>query len=69
MSTSQQRLDAAKLRVLATGQREMAEGYRRQSEHPAYPGQESICLSKARQVEALASQNEAEADLIEDQST
>lgn len=67
MSTIEQakaNLKAAKLRVKAAHQREHAASYLRQSEHPAYPGQEAICMGKAGTVEALAAQTEAEADLI-----
>ena len=64
-TTAEKRVKAAKLRVLAAGQRAMAAGYRRQAEHPAYPGQDTICLSKADEIAAVAAQSEAEADLLE----
>ena len=64
-TTAEKRVKAAKLRVLAAGQRAMAAGYRRQAEHPAYPGQEIICLNKAEEIAALAARSEAEADLLE----
>lgn len=57
-------LAAAKLRTLAASQRTMASGYERQATHPAYSGQDIICLGKADQVRALAVENEAKADLI-----
>ena len=63
--TTEVKVKAAKLRILATGQRARAAGYRRQAEHPAYPGQDTICLDKADQIAALAARSEAEADLLE----
>ena len=65
MIKAEKKLKAAKLRILAAGQRAMAAGYRRQAMHPAYPGQDTICLDKADQVAALAARSEAEANLIE----
>ena len=67
MTTAQKaeaRLKAAKLRTLAVNQRAMAARYERQAAHAAYPGQDVICLNKASQVAALASENEAAANLI-----
>ena len=64
-TTAEKKLKAAKLRILAAGQRARAAGYRRQAAHPAYPGQEIICLDKADQIAALAARSEAEADLLE----
>jgi len=62
---AEKKLKAAKLRILATGQRARAAGYRRQAEHPAYPGQDTICLDKADEIAAKAARSEAEADLLE----
>ena len=64
-TTAEKKLKAAKLRILAAGQRARAAGYRRQAAHPAYPGQEMICLNKADEIAALAARSEAEADLID----
>ena len=64
MTTAEKKLQAAKLRILATGQRARAAGYRRQALHPVYPGQEMICLSKADEMDAFAARSEAEADLL-----
>ena len=63
--TAEERVKAAKLKILATGQRARAAGYRRQAMHPAYPGQEIICLNKADEMDALAVRTNAEADLID----
>ena len=65
MTKAEKKLKAAKLRILAAGQRARAAGYRRQAAHPAYPGQEIICLDKADEIAALAARSEAEADLLE----
>jgi len=65
MIKAEKKLKAAKLRILATGQKARAAGYRRQAEHPAYPGQEMICLSKADEMDAFAARSEAEADLLQ----
>ena len=65
MKKAEKKLKAAKLRILATGQRARAAGYRRQAAHPVYPGQDTICLDKADQITALAARSEAEADLLE----
>ena len=59
------KIKAAQKRILACSQRDMAASYNRQASHPAYPGQEIICASKASMVETLASKTEAEAELIE----
>jgi len=64
-SKAEKKLKAAKLRILATGQKARAAGYRRQAAHPAYPGQEIICLNKADEMDAVAARSEAEADLLE----
>jgi len=66
MTKAEKKLQAANLRFLAANQRAMAAGYRRQALHPAYPGQEMICLDKADAVDALAALTEAKADLFED---
>jgi len=65
MIKAEKKLKAAKLRILAAGQRARAAGYRRQAAHPAYPGQEIICLNKADEMDAVAARSEAEADLID----
>jgi len=65
MIKAEKKLKAAKLRILATGQKAKAAGYRRQAEHPAYPGQDLVCLNKADEMDAYAARSEAEADLIE----
>ena len=65
VAVAKKRVRAAELRVLAVRQREMAEGYLRQAGHPIYVGQDLVCTGKAAEVEALASRNEAEANLIE----
>ena len=62
---AEKKLKAAKLRILAAGQRARAAGYRRQAAHPAFPGQEIICLEKADEIAAVAARSEAEADLID----
>ena len=64
-SKAEKKLKAAKLRILATGQRARAAGYRRQAEHPAYPGQDLICMGEADAVDALAAWTETDADLLE----
>ena len=63
-TTAEVKVKAAKLRVLAANQRAMAAGYRRQAEHPVYPGQDLICLAKADEIAAKAAQSEAEADML-----
>ena len=65
MIKAEKKLKAAKLRILAAGQRARAAGYRRQAAHPAFPGQEIICLEKADEIAAVAARSEAEADLID----
>ena len=64
-SKAEKKLKAAKLRILATGQRAMAARYRRQAAHPVYPGQDTICLDKADQIAALAAREEAEAAILD----
>ena len=59
------RLEAAKLRTRAAHQDAMAQGYHQQAAKPIYPGQEDICLGKAGEVESLAAENRAKADLVE----
>ena len=63
--TAEERVKAAKLRILAANQRAMAAGYRRQAMHPAYPGQDLICMGEADAVDALATWTETEADLLD----
>ena len=59
-------LEIVRLRSLASWQRgEYACGFYRQAEHPIYPGQEIVCLSKAAQAERLAADNDAQADVLE----
>jgi hypothetical protein len=59
------RLAAAKLRVWAAHQEDMAAAYNRQASRPIYAGQEIICTGKANVVMALAAETRAQADLIE----
>ena len=65
MKTAEKKLKAAKLRILAAGQRARAKSYRRQAVHPVYPGQDTICLDKADQIAALAAREEAEAAILD----
>ena len=65
MTKAEKKLQAANLRFLAANQRSMAAGYRRQAMHPAYPGQDTICLDKADQIAALAAREEAEAAILD----
>jgi len=65
MTKAEKKLQAANLRFLAANQRSMAAGYRRQAMHPAYPGQDTICLAKADQIAVFAARSEAEADLLD----
>ena len=65
MIKAEKKLKAAKLRILATGQRARAAGYRRQAMHPIYPGQDLICMGEADAVDALATWTETEADLLD----
>jgi hypothetical protein len=62
---AQARLEAAKLRTRAAHQAEQAAAYRRQAAKPTYEGQAEICGAKAADVEAMAAENLARADLIE----
>jgi len=55
-----------KFRKLAASQRSMAAGYRRIARHPAYPGQDLICLAKADEMDTMAAKSEAEANLLTD---
>jgi len=64
-TTAEKKLKAAKLRILAAGQRARAAGYRRQAMHPIYPGQDLICMGEADAVDALAAWTETEADLLD----
>ena len=43
----------------------MAASYLRQAQNPIYDGQDFVCEGKAAQVQAMAAENRAEADLIE----
>ena len=65
MIKAEKKLKAAKLRILAAGQKAKAAGYRRQAAHPVYPGQDLVCLNKADEMDAFAARSEAEADLLE----
>jgi len=60
------RLEAAQLRTRAAHQDEQALHYRRQAAKPAYEGQPDICLANAVKCEAMAAENRAKADLIEE---
>jgi hypothetical protein len=65
---AERRLEIVRMRNLAAWQRgEYAESHRQQADHPIYPGQGEICISKAMQAERLAAENEAKADLMEAQ--
>lgn len=59
------RLKAAELRVLAASQAASAAAYRRQAEHPIYPGQIAACEEKATEIEAFAARSLAQAELFE----
>jgi len=59
------KLATANKRVLAAHQRSYAAAYERQALHPAYAGQDLICMDKANVQAAIAARTEAEADLIE----
>lgn len=62
------KVKAAKKRILACSQRDSAASANRQATHPAYPGQDIICMGKAKMAESLAAKTDAEADLIEVQA-
>lgn len=64
IAQAEARLKAADLRVRAHCQREQASACTRQADHPAYPGQDGVCLGKAGTLIAYADRTEAEADLI-----
>ena len=57
---------AASQRSMAAGYRRTAAGYRRIARHPAYPGQDLICLAKADEMDTMAAKSEAEANLLTD---
>lgn len=59
------RKEAAELRTRAAHQDSQAQAYHRQATKPIYAGQETICTGKAAEVEALAAENRARANLIE----
>jgi hypothetical protein len=62
------RMEIARLRSLAGWQRGgYAQSHYRQASHPIYPGQDMVCLRKAKQAERLADNNDARADLLEAQ--
>jgi hypothetical protein len=65
VTLTQARLRAAKLRTRAAHQATQAQAYRRQAAKPKNDGQTEVCLGKAAEVESLAAENRAEADLIE----
>ena len=65
ITEAKRQLEVSRLRVLAANQRIGANAYRRQAEHPIYPGQEEICLGKADVQDAIAARTEAEANLVE----
>ena len=66
VEVARRKLEIVKLRNLAAWQRGVyAANHYYQAEHPIYPGQEMICISKAVQAEGFASLNEARADLME----
>jgi len=57
-------LEAAKLHTRAAHQDAMAQAYRQQAAKPIYKGQTEVCLGKAGEVESLAAENRAKANLI-----
>lgn len=59
------KIKAAQKRILACSQRDSAASHRRQALHPAYEGQEFICIGKADMIDSFAHKTEAEAELIE----
>jgi hypothetical protein len=65
IKVAEAKLEAARLRVKAAHQLDMASGYERQAANPAYAGQDMVCLGKANVVRSLAAQTLAEADLVE----
>lgn len=66
VSVALARQEIVRLRNLASWQRgEYARSYRRQVEHPIYPGQEMICIGKAEQAERFADANDAQADVLQ----
>ena len=68
VEVAQRNLEIIKLRNLAAWQRDdYAASHIRQADHPIYPGQAAICLSKAAQAERMADENEAKANLLEAQ--
>lgn len=62
------KIKAAQKRILACSQRDMAFASRRQALHPAYEGQEFICIDKVDMADSFAHRTEAEAELIEAQA-
>jgi hypothetical protein len=59
---------AAQKRILACSQRDHAAASMKQASHPAYPGQEVICIGNAAKANACADHTDAQADLIEAQA-
>lgn len=58
-------LEVANLRIKAVSQRDYAAAYMRQASHPAYDGQEIVCINKAEMCNALAAKTDAQADLLD----
>lgn len=60
------RAEIVRLKNLAGWQRDnYAQSHYRQAETPIYPGQDMICIDKAREAERFAAANDAEADIIQ----
>lgn len=58
------RLEAANLRLRAAHRDHHSQGYLRQAQHPAYPGQEEVCMGKYEIEQSLSERDRAQADLI-----
>ena len=72
LEAAKKREEAAKLRRLASSQKDNAAAHVRQSKKPIYDGQADICIGKANTIESIAGANlataarlEAEADCME----
>ena len=66
IAMAQARAEIVRLRNLAGWQRgSYARSHYRQAEHPAYAGQDMVCISKAQQAERFAAGNDAQADIIQ----
>lgn len=65
VAEAEAKLKAAEKRVFAAHRLTTIAAYERQATHPAYPGQETICISNSQIWRALYDKEMAEADLIE----